>query len=116
MNKFISNTIYIQHWGVEGTDIKSAKQYPNLLPKLDKVLDTGFLDKKSLHNIRSEHKRRVHKDSGNENIGINVFVDYGDQGKRIFPISLTPWIINTPNFLESCLGHGAYTLETNMYI
>ncbi|MEE9337008.1 MAG: hypothetical protein V3U87_02930 [Methylococcaceae bacterium] len=105
---------YVQHWGIEGTDIKSAKKYPNLLPKLDKVLDTGSLDKNSLHSIRSEHKRRVHKDSGKGNIGINVFIDYEDEGKRILPIPLTPWVINKPNFIESGLGHGAYTLEANI--
>lgn len=104
---------YVQHWGVEGTDLMVAPQYHNVSLKLDEVLDKGTLDQQTLYNLRSEHQRRVPKDIGGDKIGINIFIDYKDQGERIFHLPFTPIIFNKPNFIESVLGHGAYTLEKN---
>jgi len=106
---------YVQHWGIEGTDtIPVDDNYPDLFEKLDKNLDKGLLDAESLHKIRSVHKRRTHVDSKGNEVGINLFVDYQDQGPRVILLKFPPWLIGKPNCIETVFGHGFYTLEKNM--
>lgn len=105
---------YVQHWGINGTDITIPDKYHDLLAKLDVVIGKGSLDQEALDVIRSEHKRRIQRNSRGDEVGINIFVDYDDQGGRIFSNPLISWI-NRPNLIKSCLGHGAYTLEENKF-
>lgn len=106
---------YVQHWGINGTDIKVVNKPEHLQSSLDEVLDKGNLDLETLNNIRSESERRKHKDSNGGEIGINLFIDYNDQGSTIFHIPFLSKAYGTPNFIKSCLGHGVYTKKENMW-
>jgi hypothetical protein len=107
------NGDYVQQWATEGTDLHSPNaSLDECNDKLDSILDQGRLNTNGLHEKLKENKRRQPINIKGEEAGKTIFVDYLDNGRKVF--QMFHFTVGKPNFFKTLFGHGVYTRRNSM--